>query len=291
MKKIYLSIFIITMTLTTLHVIYQARTPETLLVSFLDVGQGDAIFVQSPSGVQVLIDGGPDNSVLEEMHQIMPFFDRSIDIVVATHPDSDHISGLIEVLDRFSVSVFLESGAQNENGVQDILNKKITEKKIPTRIVRRGEVYDLGAGVLLSILYPYNDVSKEESNAGSIVARLSYGEYSFLFTGDAPVDSELLLVGADEEKLRSTVLKLGHHGSDTSTSITFLSKVNPEYSIVSAGKNNKYNHPHPNVLERVKKFGSMILKTEDKGTITFSTNGKVIEIVGLPEGFQGAKPE
>lgn len=291
MKKIYLPVIIIIITVATLYVSYQARTPRTLLVSFLDVGQGDAIFIQSPSGVQMLIDGGPDNSVLEEIHQVMPLFDKSIDIVVATHPDSDHISGLIEVVERFSVGAFFESGAQNENGVQSILAKKIMDKKIPTHVVRRGEVYDLGGGVLFSILYPNKDVSKVESNSGSIIARLSYGEYSFLLTGDAPVDSELLLVGADEGKLRSTVLKLGHHGSDTSTSVTFLSAVRPIYTIVSAGKNNKYNHPHPNVVERIEKFGSILLKTEDRGTITFSTNGKVIEVVDLPEDFQVKKFE
>lgn len=291
MKKIYLPVIMIIITMTTLYVTYQAHSPSTLIVSFLDVGQGDAIFIQSPSGVQMLVDGGPDNSVLEEIHSVMPLFDRSIDIIVATHPDSDHISGIIEVIDRFSVGVFLESGAQNENGVQDILNKKIRDKKIPARIVRRGEVYDLGSGVTFSILYPNKDVSKAESNSGSIIARLSYGEHSFLLTGDAPVESELLVVGADEDSLRSTVLKLGHHGSDTSTSATFMSRVKPEYSIVSAGKNNKYNHPHPNVVERVEKFGSVILKTEDRGTITFSTNGKVIEVLDLPEDFQVKKFE
>jgi len=291
MKKIYLPIIIIIITMTTLYVAYQARSPSTLIVSFLDVGQGDAIFIQSPSGVQMLVDGGPDNSVLEEIHSVMPLFDRSIDIIVATHPDSDHISGIIEVIDRFSVGVFLESGAQNENGVQDILNKKIRDKKIPTRIVRRGEVYDLGSGVTFSILYPNKDVSKAESNSGSIIARLSYGEHSFLLTGDAPVESELLVVGADEDSLRSTVLKLGHHGSDTSTSATFMSRVKPQYSIVSAGKNNKYNHPHPNVVERVEKFGSILLKTEDMGTITFSTNGKVIEVLDFLEDFQVKKFE
>jgi competence protein ComEC len=175
--------------------------------------------------------------------------------------------------------------------VQDILNKKVTSKKIPKRVVRRGEVYDLGAGVLFTILYPNIDVSKIESNAGSIVARLTYGDHSFLLTGDAPTDSELLLVGADQDMLRSTVLKLGHHGSDTSTHVTFLSHVKPQYAVVSAGENNSYNHPHPDVVDRIKKFGSILLKTADWGTITFSTNGRVIEVLGLPEDSQEVTPE
>lgn len=291
MKRLYLSLGVILVTIISVIGVYRSQIPNTLRVSFLDVGQGDAIFIQSPSGVQALIDGGPDNRVLEEIHKIMPLFDRSIDVVVATHPDSDHISGLIDVFDRFFVGAFLESGAQNENGVQDILNKKIAEKKIKTRTVRRGEVYDLGAGAALSILYPYDDVSKSESNSGSIIARLTYGDHTFLLTGDAPMESELALVGGDQDALQSTVLKLGHHGSDTSSSATFLSKVRPEYVIVSAGKDNKYNHPSQEVIARVKKFESKILQTKDLGTITFSTNGRVIEVLDLPEDFQEGKLE
>lgn len=281
----------ILVTSTSMYVVYESRIPSTLYVSFLDVGQGDAIFIQSPSGIQILIDGGPDKSVLEEIHKVMPLFDRSIDIVIATHPDSDHIGGLIDVLDRFFVGAFFESGGQSENGVQDILNKKIADKKIPTHVVRRGEVYDLGAGVLLSILYPDKDVSKIESNTGSIIAHLTYGEHSFLLTGDAPMESEIMLVGVDHEALDSTVLKLGHHGSDTSSGTVFLSKVKPEYAIVSAGKDNAYNHPHPLVIERVEKFKTTILQTKDLGTITFSTDGKMIEVLGLPDDFQEVKPE
>jgi competence protein ComEC len=291
MKKIFVPLFIIMLTSLSVHVVYQTRTPSTLLVSFLNVGQGDAIFIQSPSGIQVLLDGGPNTFVLEELHHVMPLFDQSIDMIIASHPDSDHISGLIDVLDRFQIGVFLESGAKNDNGVQNTLNTKIAQKNIPTRVVRRGEVYDLGANVFLTILYPHKDVEHVESNAGSIVARLTYGEHSFLLTGDAPIDTELALVGADNTHLQSTVLKLGHHGSDTSSATVFLASVNSDYAIVSAGKKNKYNHPHPDVIDRVQKFESQILKTSEQGTITFSTNGKVIEVLDPLEDFQAKKPE
>lgn len=291
MKKIFVPILFIVFAIGSVYVVHEAATPFELQVSFLDVGQGDAIFIQSPSGVQVLIDGGKDASVLEELHKVMPLFDRSIDVVVATHPDSDHISGLIDVVKKFRVGAFLESGAQNKNGVQDALNRTLALSNIQRKIAKRGEVYNLGGGVLLDVLYPYKDVSKEESNAGSLIMKLSYGEDSFLLTGDAPITSELILAGTDGTQLKSSVLKFGHHGSDTSTSIPFLQNVRPLYGIVSAGKNNQYGHPHKDVLEQAQRFNVKILSTAELGTITFSTNGKGIEVLGLSEDFQVEKPE
>ncbi len=291
MKKIFVPIACIVFAISSVYVVREASVPEKLQISFLDVGQGDAIFIQSPSGIQVLIDGGKDASVLEELHKVMPFFDRSIDVVVATHPDADHIGGLIDVVKKFRVGVFLESGAQNENGVQDALERTLVQKNIQRKITKRGDVYNLGAGVLLSVLYPHKDVSKEESNAGSLIVKLSYGEDSFLLTGDAPVSSELILVGTDDTRLQSSVLKFGHHGSDTSTSIPFLENVRPMYGIVSAGKNNQYGHPHTDVLERAERFNIKILSTAELGTITFSTNGKGIKVLGLSEDFQVKRPE
>ena len=291
MKKIFVPILFIALAVSSVYVVREASVPNDLRVSFLDVGQGDAIFIQSPSGVQVLIDGGKDASILEELHKVMPLFDRSIDVIVATHPDADHISGLIDVVKKFHVGAFLESGAQNENGVQDALERILAQKSIQRKIAKRGEVYNLGSGILLTVLYPYKDVSKEESNAGSLIMRLSYGEDSFLLTGDAPVSSELVLVGTDSTHLQSSVLKFGHHGSDTSTSVSFLQNVRPLYGIVSAGKNNSYHHPHEDVLERAKRFNIQVLSTIELGTITFSTNGKGIKALNLPEDFQGEKSE
>lgn len=291
MKKIFVPILFAALALGSVYIVHEASIPNELQVSFLDVGQGDAIFIQSPSGVQVLIDGGRDASVLEELHKVMPLFDRSINVVIATHPDADHISGLIDVVKKFRVGSFLESGAQNENGVQDVLERILTQNGIQRKIAKRGEVYNLGGGVLLDVLYPYHDVSKEESNAGSLIMRLSYGEDSFLLTGDAPITSELVLAGTDGTRLTSSVLKFGHHGSDTSTSIPFLQNVRPLYGVVSAGKNNQYGHPHKDVLERAKRFNVKILSTAELGTITFSTNGKGTEVLGLSEDFQVERPE
>lgn len=286
MKKIFLPLCFLAIAGASSYFVFAAGISDELRVSFLDVGQGDAIFIQSPSGVQVLIDGGPDASVIEELHKVMPLFDRSINLVIATHPDLDHVSGLTDVVKRFDVGFFLESGGKNENGAQEMLEDLLAKNKVERKLARRGEEYNLGAGVILSVLYPYSDVSKQESNAGSIIIQLTYGGHSFLLTGDAPNESELALVGTDGDRLQSTVLKFGHHGSDTSTSLAFLEKVQPLYGVVSAGKNNRYGHPHKDVLERASRFNVNVLQTSEWGTITFSTNGKVIEVLGLPEDFQ-----
>lgn len=291
MRKTFLPILFLGIASVSSYFVFASRTPDELQVSFLDVGQGDAIFIQSPSGIQVLIDGGPNASVVEQLHKVMPLFDRSIDLIMATHPDADHISGLTDVVKRFDVGAFLESGGKNENGVQERLEDLLIQKKVPKKLARRGQEYDLGGGAVLLILYPYTDVSKEESNAGSIVAQLVYGENSFLLTGDAPTTSEFALVGTDGDRLRSTVLKFGHHGSDTSTSLPFLEKVRPMYGVVSAGKNNRYGHPDQDVLDRASRFETTILQTLKSGTITFSTNGKVIKVLNLPEDFQVKKTE
>lgn len=289
-KKIVLIFFLLIAT-TSVYIVFRSVTHAELQISFLDVGQGDAIFIQSPSGIQVLIDGGKDRSVVEELHKVMPLFDKTIDMVVATHPDIDHIGGLVDVLKIFDIEIFLESGGQSDNNVQDILEAKLKEKNIKRKITSRGEEYDLGKGVYLTTLYPYYDVSNTEPNTGSLVMQLSFGEHTFLLTGDAPVESELNLMGSDNSRLQSTVLKFGHHGSDTSTSYSFLEKVRPVYGVVSAGKNNPYGHPHIDVLERASKFNVRILQTSELGTITFSTDGKEIKVLNLPEDFQARKLE
>jgi len=279
MKKKHSILGLCIMTGILVYIVYASQIPRVLRVSFLDVGQGDAIFIQSPTGVQVLIDGGATKQVLEKLHNVMPLFDRSIDIVIATHPDTDHIGGLTDVVERFSIGLFIDPGARNESGVQDILNEKIAERNILYRLAQRGDTYDLGGGAQLTILFPFADVSKEESNSGSIVARLTYGSSSFLFTGDAPAQTEYILAAIDGKNIESDVLKLGHHGSNTSSSEVFLQAVKPKWSIVSAGKKNTYGHPNEEVVERVLKFKSEILDTRTSGTIIFETNGEMIEVL------------
>ena len=249
-----------------------------LTVVFLDAGQGDAIFIEAPNGNQVLIDGGPNKSVLRQLSKVMPFYDRSIDIVIATHPDKDHIGGLPDVLQRYTVDFILESGAKNDTGISRAFESAILQNKIKRIFAKRGMAITLGDDVFLNILFPDRNVSEVESNTASIVAQLVYKNTEFMFTGDSPKTIEEYLVFLDGEKLRSDVLKVGHHGSKTSSSESFVGYVSPEYAIISAGADNSYGHPHKEVVEILNQFGSAILNTKDNGAIVFKSDGENIVV-------------
>ncbi len=255
-------------------------TSGVLTVAFLDVGQGDAIFIESPNGNQMLIDGGSGSSVLRALSSVMPFYDRSIDVVVATHPDEDHIGGLPDVLRHYSTSYLLRSGAKSDTGVYLELNAIGETESVEQIVAKRGMVVDFGDGAYAEILFPDRDVSNVDSNSASIVIRVVYGESEFMLTGDAPkaVEEYLVSLAGDSsgKSLRSDVLKAGHHGSKTASSELFLGVVAPEYAVFSSGKDNRYGHPHKEVVDRFKRFGIPTLNTADEGTIVFKTDGRLL---------------
>lgn len=257
--------------------IYQ-QSPGPLRVYFLDIGQGDAIFVDTPSHKQLLLDGGPNKKVVTELGQILPFGDRDIDVLIETHPDADHIGGLPEVVSRYSVGVFLEPGVESENTLDDELQARLKEKNVPSILARRGMVINFGDGVKLTILFPNQDVSRWETNDASIVAKLTYGNKSFLLTGDSAIKTENILLKLDPTSLNSDVLKAGHHGSRTSTSLTYAEAATPEYAVISAGKDNRYGHPTKEVLDILNKVGAEVVSTIESGTIKFETDGKVLKL-------------
>lgn len=258
--------------------LWQRQPSQTLKVYFLDVGQGDAILVESPSRGRVLIDGGPNRKVMSELGKILPFADKRIDVVLATHPDADHIGGLPEVVSRYRVSTFIEPGVKSNNGIDDELYRRLQKNEVETLVARRGLVVNFGDGAKLYVLFPDQDVSGWDTNDASIVAKLVYGEQSFLLTGDAPLRIENILMNLDAAALQSTVLKAGHHGSRTSTSLPFAQAVSPLYAIISAGKDNRYGHPHSEVLSNLEKTGSVVRSTAKEGAIVFQTDGEKIEI-------------
>lgn len=247
---------------------------EKLEVHFLDVGQGDAILIEAPGGVDMLIDGGPDRSVMRQLPRRLGLFDRTIDVVLATHPDKDHIAGLADVFEKYEVSYFIESGVQHESPyVKALQEAEETEPNLTHMIARRGMRIDLGSDVYADILFPDRDVSNVETNDGSVIIRLVYGDTSFLLGGDAPSKVEDYLVSLDPSSVKSDVLKANHHGSKTSTSAAWLDAVDPALVIISAGKDNSYGHPAPDVVDRILQSGAQILSTMDEGTITFVSDG------------------
>jgi len=249
-----------------------------LQVTFLNVGQGDAILIQTPEGRQVLIDGGPDRSVLRQLPRFMGPLDRSIDLVIATHPDKDHIAGLADVFARYQVSAFMDPEVANDTSyAQALTYAAANEKEITELAARRGMRVHLGESAYMDVLFPDRDVEYLESNTGSVVLQLVHGENEFMLTGDAPASIEEWLVLLDREDLESDVLKAGHHGSRTSTSESWIDAVSPRYVIISAGEGNSYGHPHAEVVERVQDSGAAMLSTME-GSVTFVSDGKSLKI-------------
>jgi competence protein ComEC len=256
---------------------YLCHREHGLIVAFLDIGQGDAVFVEAPNGNQLLYDAGPPSgAVLSALSDVMPFYDRSIDVAVLSHPDMDHIGGFADVFTRYDVDVLLESGASSTNGVFDVVEERIVTHHIPRFIAKRGMIIDLGDGVFADILYPDRDTTGMETNSASIVMRLRYGSTSFLFSGDLPQPEEDHLVSLDGRSLRSEILKLGHHGSRTSSSGRWLRAVSPSVAIVSAGKDNRYGHPHKEVTDTLSSLGVPLLITWQEGTIVFMSDGRTV---------------
>lgn len=274
----WLAILFLAMADAFLLVAYFSRERGVLTVAFLNVGQGDAIFVEAPNGNQMLYDAGPPSgAVLRALSAVMPLWDRSIDVAVFSHPDMDHIGGFLDVFDRYKVSVLLEPGASSDNGVWEEAEHALVTRHIAHLLARKGMTIEFGGGVQADILYPDRDMSTMETNSASIVMRISYGETSFLLSGDLPKNLEEYEVAVYGNALRAQVLKLGHHGSHTSSSDVWLRAVNPDVTVISAGRGNRYGHPHQDVLDLLDRLHIPFLVTFDEGTIKFESNGKVIK--------------
>lgn len=252
-----------------------SAAPGVLTFAALDVGQGDALYIESPTGVQVLVDSGPDDSVLRELSAVMPALDRSLDAVIATHPDADHIGGFAEVLERYEVGVYISPGIAKDTATAKRLEARVDEKEIPRIPARRGQSLDLGAGARLDILYPDRDVSalsSDKANEGGVVARLVYGESEALLMADVGAGVEWRLMQLDSAGLASDIVKVGHHGSRFSTGAAFVEAVSPDIAVLSVGKNS-YGHPTPQTLGVLESAGVEVLRTDEKGAVRCVSDG------------------
>jgi len=269
-----LSLFILILLAIFLFRFEWGNREHMLTFAMLDVGQGDALFIESPAGTQVLVDGGPSNEIMSELSKVMPPYDKSIDAIIITNPDADHIAGFLKILDTYEVDHVFESGTYNDSSVYNNLEEKIYEKKIPNTLARQGMRLDLGGGAVLDFLFPDRDVSLEDTNEGSIVAKLTYGNTSIMLMGDAIATTEReVLKDFDTSMLKSNILKVGHHGSRTSSSPEFVQAVSPRHALISSGADNKYGHPHRETLDTLTKIGAQILRTDQMGTIIIKSNG------------------
>lgn len=255
--------------------VFQLGNRNKLEVDFFSVGQGDSEFIQTPQGKQILIDGGPDNSVLEKLGKVMPFWDRSIDLVILTHPEKDHLAGLIEVLKRYKIDYVLWNGIVRDTAEYNEWVSELKDENIQVVYAKAGEKIFAG-NAEIDILSPLNSLAGEQfsdSNDTSVVTKLIYGENSFLFTGDLTSSGEKAILDSGENAT-ADVLKVGHHGSKTSTSEVFLEAVSPQDAVIEVGADNPYGHPTQEVLDRLQNYGINILRTDLDGDIKFFSDGQ-----------------
>lgn len=246
-----------------------------LTVTFLDVGQGEAILIEGPRGHRILVDGGPSGeAIAAALGRRLPFYDRRIDLLILTHPQADHMGGLPTVMERYSVRGVLASPLEGESAAYRAFRDAVEQAGVPYTEAAAGQWIDLGRGARLHLLAPGPDPPPDgrgDPNAASVVIKVSMGSVSFLLTGDIDAQGEERLVrsGAD---LSAPVLKVAHHGSGSSSSPAFLSQVDPLIDIISVGADNRYGHPSPAVLERLE--GDLLYRTDRHGDITISTDGQ-----------------
>lgn len=281
-----------------LALVWQAVSVEwmnkELKVWVFDVGQADAIFIETPEGEQILVDAGSNGSILTKLGQVMLPWDRIIDAVIVTHPHADHEGGLPEVLARYKVGTIYETGVLGYYDLQQAVRELAEGQGTEIRLVSEGILppsygaYGGGMGrgpMTIEILAPDTNLQNKKIdnlNEASIVLLLTYGETSILLTGDAPIDEESQIFDDLSEPI--DVLKIAHHGSVTSTSGNFLETVLPRYVIISVGDDNDYGHPHPATLERLRLRGIEIFRTDLDGDILITSTGgePIVESRPLP---------
>ncbi|GBE16897.1 comEC family competence protein [bacterium BMS3Abin15] len=266
-KLIYgLLIFLFTTSLIFGLVIFYSSASGELKVIFLDIGQGDAILISQGKN-QILIDGGRDGKILlEKLGEKIPFWDRQIEIVIATHPDQDHIGGLINVLQSYKVNSILETKAESTSQTYKAWKEAVSKEDAENIEAKKNLSIKFSNDAIANILFPADsiDTNSKSNNEHSVVLKLDFGENSFLFTGDLPGNREKSLAVGEID-----FLKVAHHGSKYSTSEEFLNKVNPNEAIISAGKNNRYGHPNQDVIKRLMERKIKIWRTDEMGDITY----------------------
>ena len=257
------------------YVVYRVERQKNFVIHFFDVGQGDGIFFELPNHVQVLIDGGPSSVILSKLGNAMWFWDRTIDLVILTHPHADHVDGLIDVLKRYDVGMVIESGAAYATPDYDEWNQLLKEKNIAVVYAHQGQRIALSKNAMLDILYPFKNIAGQKFtniHDSMVVSKLLYGKTNVLLMGDAERAVEYQLRGSGLP-LAADILKIGHHGSKTSSTQDFVAVVHPKYAVISVGRKNRYGHPHQEVIEKIKNMGISLMRTDENGDVVFASDG------------------
>lgn len=248
---------------------------QKLKVYFLDVGQGASQLLVTPSGKTMLIDAGNNDKEQVMLDYMKQYHISKLDVVIGTHPDADHIGGLDKVIDQIPVETIYMPKVQSNTKTFESVLKSIKNKGLKVKTAKAGLSWDLDDEVHVDMLAPTR--SYDDSNNMSAVVKVTYGQTSFLLTGDAESASEkdMIASGAD---LQADVLLVGHHGSNSSTTLSFLKKVNPKYAVIQVGKGNTYGHPKSAILSRLQKQGVEVFRNDRQGTVEVDSDGSSIQI-------------
>ena len=270
-KTIYYTLGLISLLCFVLLAIILHIKSLAISVVFFDVGQGDSILI-SQGSQQVLIDGGKDGKVLlEKLGKYVPFWDRNIELVIESHPDSDHIGGLVDLFNAYKIDNVMKTRMQSDSQTFKTLDDTIKNAKSNVIEARSGEKLIFASGAEAEVVFPFDsiaDVNNSDTNAASVVVRLSTGSSTFLFTGDLPIPQEEEIVGKNIN-VQADILKVGHHGSKYSSGNDFLDAVNPVNGIISVGKDNVYGHPNAEALQRLLAHKINIFRTDEMGDIEY----------------------
>lgn len=273
-KKILL--FLLTaIALFVWYAVFAVSTKGEIAVTFFDVGQGDAALIQTNDGTQILIDGGPGKIILAKLGKAMPYWDREIELIILTHPHADHVDGLIEALKIYKVKAVLDSGASYHTADYAEWRQLLEKQHIPLVIAKAGQRIHISQSAYLDVLAPFEDVhgqSFKNIHDAMVVTRLTVREqHSVLFAGDAERRLEFeLTTRLPADLLNADIVKIGHHGSKTSSSDLFLNAVSPNVAVISAGSKNRFGHPHREVLDRLERMGIFVRRTDIEGDIIYS---------------------
>lgn len=238
---------------------------------FLDIGQGDAILIKTPEQHYILVDGGPGNGVMEQLAEVMPFFVKELDFVILTHPHADHMDGLVEVLRRYQVKGVLLSAPNYNSSTYDQFLTEISDQNLPFWISEMNTDFRFGP-VDFDVIYPFEQVfgrNFDNVNNASVGMKVTYGRTRILLTGDLEQEAEAELVANPYLDLRADILKAGHHGSRTSSTVDFLNKVKPKIVVIQCGKDNQFGHPHEETLKKFEQMGVELWRNDLDGRVEF----------------------
>lgn len=252
-------------------------TPTGVLeISYLDVGQGDAVYIKV-NDFDILIDAGPKSDSDKLMQQLEEKNIDDFEIVIATHPHEDHIGGMTKVFEKYDVKSFYMPKATNTTKTFENMMKAVSNEGLNVNVIKEGTSFELGEGARIDVYSPIQE-SYDDLNDYSPIMKLTYGNKAFIFTGDAEKVAEEEVVKKYANELKADVIKFGHHGSSTSSTKEFIEAISPKYGIISCGLDNSYGHPHRETLKIIEKMGIEAYRTDKEGQITITSDGNNIEI-------------